>query len=204
MPYVTEYYDEHKDDGNIEFLTVSLDSERSEDELKTVAKEKMPWPIIFDGGGWDAKVAGLFDIHSIPQMMLIGPDGRILLTDLRHDSFGDIGKVIKAGPSFKPMSIKLEPVGKSGGEYRVKIEVDNQGSAKYEISVVYTLATEGKDGRLRWDQKEYALTLKSTGKKYSNTVLLPIGSDTSAVDIDVVVYNSFLGRDVKSRLKTRI
>ncbi|MBP1638688.1 MAG: AhpC/TSA family protein [Bacteroidetes bacterium] len=58
-------------------IGVSLDSER-DTWLKAVAENKMKWLQLSDLKYWDNEVARLYKIESIPQNILIGPDGKIL------------------------------------------------------------------------------------------------------------------------------
>ena len=66
-------------------LGVSLDRDR-----QTIAdfldKEKYPWPVLLDSyesRGTDKSMATYYGIFTIPQMVLIGKDGRVLALDVR-------------------------------------------------------------------------------------------------------------------------
>jgi len=58
-------------------IGVSLDSER-DTWLKAVADNKMKWLQVSDLKYWDNEVAHLYKIESIPQNILVGPDGKII------------------------------------------------------------------------------------------------------------------------------
>ena len=58
-------------------IGISLDSER-DIWLKAVAENKMTWLQVSDLKYWDNEVAHLYKIESIPQNILVGPDGKIL------------------------------------------------------------------------------------------------------------------------------
>ena len=88
MPNVSKAYATFHDRG-FEILGVTLDREKAEAKIKdTQTTMAMPWPQIYDGGYWDAKVAKTYGIFSIPQAILVdGDTGRILAAggDLRGD-----------------------------------------------------------------------------------------------------------------------
>jgi len=58
-------------------IGVSLDSDK-DTWLKAVAENKMKWLQLSDLKYWDNEVARLYKIESIPQNILVGPDGKIL------------------------------------------------------------------------------------------------------------------------------
>lgn len=82
LPNVKSVYGKYRDQG-FEIVGISLD--RSEDSLKDfVAKEKMEWTHIYNASLPAGKdIATRYNITSIPQMILIGRDGKIIATELR-------------------------------------------------------------------------------------------------------------------------
>jgi peroxiredoxin len=58
-------------------IGISLDSEK-DTWLKAVAENKMAWTQLSDLKYWDNEAARLYKIESIPQNILVGPDGKIL------------------------------------------------------------------------------------------------------------------------------
>jgi len=60
---------------------ISLDSER-DTWLKAVAENKMKWLQLSDLKYWDNEVAHLYKVESIPQNILVGPDGKIIEKNL--------------------------------------------------------------------------------------------------------------------------
>jgi thiol-disulfide isomerase/thioredoxin len=86
VPNVVANYDKYHSKG-FEVLGVTLDDKNGLAKVKSVMSEKhMKWPQIFDGGGWQAKVAQLYDIHSIPAAFLVD---------------GDTGKIIAKGDDVR-------------------------------------------------------------------------------------------------------
>ncbi|MFP4287786.1 MAG: redoxin domain-containing protein [Bacteroidales bacterium] len=68
---------------NFEILSVSLDREKDAWE-KGIEDDQMPWPQVSDLKGWNNDAADLYVIRSIPQNVLISPDGTIIDRNLGH------------------------------------------------------------------------------------------------------------------------
>ena len=51
--------------------------------LEFTTTNKMPWPQYFDGKWWKNDLARKFSIESIPAMVLIGPDGKVVSIEAR-------------------------------------------------------------------------------------------------------------------------
>jgi peroxiredoxin len=79
LPNVVASYEKYHDQG-FEILGISLDRADAEEKLASFTKEhKMPWPQVYDGKFWQARVGQLYGIQSIPSMLLIdGDTGEIL------------------------------------------------------------------------------------------------------------------------------
>ncbi|MGE3108739.1 MAG: redoxin domain-containing protein [Phycisphaerales bacterium] len=79
IPHVVEAYNTFHEQG-LEIVSVSLDQANRADNLRAFVKDnKMPWQQIYDGGYWNAKLAKVYDVHSIPAMFLIdGDSGKII------------------------------------------------------------------------------------------------------------------------------
>ena len=89
LPNLTAVYTDLKPKG-FEVLGISLDSERTQDKLAQFTKDKgMAWPQICDGKGWEAELAKLYAVRSIPACFLVdGTTGKLLAkgTELRGAS----------------------------------------------------------------------------------------------------------------------
>ncbi len=79
IPNVVASYEKYHDKG-FEILGISLDRADAEEKLASFTKQhKMPWPQVYDGKFWQARVGQLYGIQSIPAMLLIdGDTGEIL------------------------------------------------------------------------------------------------------------------------------
>jgi peroxiredoxin len=80
-PNVVQNYQRFKD-KNFTVLGVSLD--RAKDPwLQAIAEDNLTWTHVSDLKFWSNEVAQLFKISSIPQNLLVGPDGKVLAKNLR-------------------------------------------------------------------------------------------------------------------------
>jgi len=81
LPNVKKAYEKHHAAG-FEIVGISLDDSHKK-LTDFIAKNKMPWPQFFDGGGWKNKLAQEYGIHSIPATFLLDSKGKIIARDLR-------------------------------------------------------------------------------------------------------------------------
>ena len=81
MPNVKQVYDKYKDD-NFQIIGISLDQSRDK-LVGYLEKEGITWPQVFDGNGWQNRVAQMYGINAIPHMYLIDGDGVIRKSDVR-------------------------------------------------------------------------------------------------------------------------
>ncbi len=94
IPNMLAEYEKYHDQG-FEVVGISLDEERPGVE-KFVADNKIPWPILFAGKGWQDPVAQFYGISGIPQLALIGRDGRVITLDVRGKKLGEqLAKIFK-------------------------------------------------------------------------------------------------------------
>ena len=81
MPNVLEAYNRFHDKG-FEVIGVSFD-QKKEAWVKAVGQLKMPWLQISDLKGWQCAAAPIYKINSIPDNILIDPQGKIIDRGLR-------------------------------------------------------------------------------------------------------------------------
>lgn len=84
LPNVIATYKKYHDQG-FDIIGVSLDSNRAKLESFLKNHDGMTWPQYFDGEGWKNKLAEKYGVQAIPFTILIGPDGKIIGTDLRGE-----------------------------------------------------------------------------------------------------------------------
>ena len=94
MPEVVRIWKKYGGNGFV-IVGVNLDDDRQDFE-SYVKQAGLVWPQYYDGLGWGNKIARLYNVHSIPQTVLIDQDGIIRATGLRggalYDKIGDLLK----------------------------------------------------------------------------------------------------------------
>ncbi|HAL72115.1 MAG TPA: hypothetical protein DCP71_10125 [Verrucomicrobiales bacterium] len=87
LPNVSAAYEKYHDQG-LEILSISLDTEKSLDNLPAIlTKHRMVWPQVCDAAEFDSALVKLYGVRGIPATVLIdGDTGKILATDLRGTS----------------------------------------------------------------------------------------------------------------------
>ncbi|HEY5370454.1 MAG TPA: TlpA disulfide reductase family protein [Hanamia sp.] len=83
-PNVVAAYKKYHD-KNFTILGVSLDQAKQA-WLTAIKADGLAWTQVSDLKGWGNEVAGLFHVTSIPQNLLIGPDGKIVAKNLRGEA----------------------------------------------------------------------------------------------------------------------
>jgi peroxiredoxin len=93
LPNVMAAYEKYHDKG-FEVIGISLDKDG--DKLAAFTKEKkMAWPQVFDGKGWQSKLAQAYNIRGIPATFLLDREGKIAAKDLRGDALSQkVGELI--------------------------------------------------------------------------------------------------------------
>jgi len=72
----------HDSGGDFEIIGVSLDQDR-EALKRFVESEQLPWPQLFDGGGWHNQIAQQYRVTSLPRTFLLDEKGVIRFVDVR-------------------------------------------------------------------------------------------------------------------------
>ena len=80
-PNVVSAYNKYHD-KNFTILSVSLDQAKPA-WLDAIKMDGLTWNHVSDLKGWNNEVAALFQIRSIPQNLLIDPNGKIIAKNLR-------------------------------------------------------------------------------------------------------------------------
>lgn len=84
MPNVKAAYERFHAKG---FDVVGLSFDANADAWKAAIKRfEMPWTNLSDLKGWESAAAKKYKVNSIPDNILIGPDGRIIANGLRGDA----------------------------------------------------------------------------------------------------------------------
>ncbi|WP_198661737.1 TlpA family protein disulfide reductase [Lewinella sp. IMCC34183] len=80
-PNVVRVYEKYRDAG-FEILGISLD-DRRERWLQAIEADALTWRHVSDLKGWRSEHAQLYGVTSIPQTVLLDPDGNIVARNLR-------------------------------------------------------------------------------------------------------------------------
>ncbi|MEP0814148.1 MAG: hypothetical protein HRF49_05725 [bacterium] len=203
FPLLAEYRKNQKFGDKLAFVSISLDNEKTKPALEELIANGLDWPTAYDGGGWDNSIAKLYGVQSIPQLMLIGPDGKILLTDIWSDSYGDVDKVIKAGAAYKPLVIQLTGLDNSAEGYKVRIDVDNPDSTKYQVKIEYYLGKKNAEGRIVWEDEPRYDALSADKNVFHGVFKVP-SKGYDAFIMTVSVFSEFLGKEVSSDFRMRV
>ena len=93
LPSVLAAYHKYHDKG-FDIVGISLDGDQ--DALAAfVRKHGMPWPQQFDGKGWDTGLVTKYGVRGIPEMWLVGTDGKVAATGVQADDLdGQIFKLL--------------------------------------------------------------------------------------------------------------
>ncbi|MBL8880838.1 MAG: redoxin family protein [Phycisphaerales bacterium] len=86
LPNVKDAYKKYKDQG-FEIVSISLDNDKGKCK-SFVEREHMSWLHICDGKGWGAELAKRFGVNAIPQMYVLGRDGKVVARDVRGEALG--------------------------------------------------------------------------------------------------------------------
>lgn len=81
MPNVVEAYEKYHAKG-FDIVGLSFDNKK-EPWVKAIADLKMPWIHLSDLKGWRTVASGIYEVNSIPDNLLIDPQGKIVARGLR-------------------------------------------------------------------------------------------------------------------------
>ncbi|HQT92014.1 MAG TPA: TlpA disulfide reductase family protein, partial [Candidatus Kryptobacter bacterium] len=87
MQYLHKAFERFKG-KDFDILSVSLDASPQDVVTFRDRKWPMPWLQAFGGGAWNSKMVRDFDVNSIPNSILVDPDGKVVAvgSELRGDN----------------------------------------------------------------------------------------------------------------------
>lgn len=100
VPLLVELHEKFR--GRNDFIMLGISRDFEEDALRDFIKDhpKMTWPQAFGEAGGSDAAAEAFGVSGIPAISLIGPDGKILATDLRDERITqEVEKSLGAKPA---------------------------------------------------------------------------------------------------------
>ena len=80
-PNIVKVYNQYKDKG-FEILGVSLDRDKAA-WVKAIGDDGLSWYHVSDLNYWQNEVARLYDVNSIPHVLLLDPEGKIVAKNLQ-------------------------------------------------------------------------------------------------------------------------
>jgi thiol-disulfide isomerase/thioredoxin len=81
-PNVVQTYEKYKNDG-FTIVSVSLDTD-AQKWINAIEQDHLTWPHhVSDLGGWNSKVAKLYQVSSVPFTVLLDREGHVIKTNLR-------------------------------------------------------------------------------------------------------------------------
>lgn len=84
MPNVVAAYEKYHQKG-FDVVGLSFDNKK-EPWVQAIADQKMPWTHLSDLNGWRTVASGVYDVNSIPDNLLIDPQGKIVARGLRGEA----------------------------------------------------------------------------------------------------------------------
>ena len=108
IPFLKKMYEEHKDNDQFAMFTINLDNKR-EKWVNDVKKLNLLWPVISDLKAFKGKVAKAYNIHGIPMIYLIDPQGNIIEKSLRGEEMLEtVRKYLKKKSPEKEFDFTIE------------------------------------------------------------------------------------------------
>ena len=160
LPHVAPFYDEFASD-RFELIGVSLDDESTyEGMLEAIAELGLHYPIIYEGGKWQTRLAVEWDIHSIPATFLINPDGVVVLKNVRgEEGLEVVRKLVEDAPDFLPPAITMSAALEDGMRVVGTADITSLAVGDYEMpfSIAYYLPSEVEGERGEWLGGDYTL-----------------------------------------------
>lgn len=114
IPFLKKVYEAHKDDKNFQMFTINLDDKKEKWE-KDVKELNLPWPVISDLKAFNSEVTDAYNVHGIPMIFLISPEGKIVANNLRGENMiKTVAKHLEE-MNTSPFSLKGSIQGFNGG-----------------------------------------------------------------------------------------
>jgi len=192
LPNVAPFYDEFASD-RFEMIGVSLDTEDTYEEmLGVIADEGLHYPVIYEGGGWQTRLAVEWDIHSIPATFLINPDGVVVLKNMRgEEGLAIVRKLVEDVPDFLPPKMTMSAALEDGTRVVGSADITSLADGDYEMpfSVAYYVPSEVEGERGEWLGGDYTLNFsRERDEKGGESIAMsvtPSEENEEEFDVDV-------------------
>ncbi len=84
IPYLKRVFEQHKGDERFVMFTINLDKKRELWE-QDVKEFNLPWKVISDLKAFNGPITDAYNVHGIPMIYLISPEGNIIEKNLRGE-----------------------------------------------------------------------------------------------------------------------
>ena len=85
----------------LEVVGVNLDFSRNE-LLAYLKENRLPWPQLYEEGGFESRYAKEMGVVTVPMMMLVGPDGKVISHNIQAAEIEDALKKLQTRQARKP------------------------------------------------------------------------------------------------------
>lgn len=85
----------------LEIIGVNLDYTRS-DLMAYLKENRLPWPQLYEAGGFESRFARELGVVTVPLMMLIGPDGNVINNNIQAAEIDDALNKLRQRQAKKP------------------------------------------------------------------------------------------------------
>jgi thiol-disulfide isomerase/thioredoxin len=82
IPWLQKIHD-RGDPTRVQVLGITLDTTDRRTLVAWLNRQRVDWPQIWDGSGYDGPLAERFGVGSLPTTILVARDGRVVATNLR-------------------------------------------------------------------------------------------------------------------------
>lgn len=120
-------------------FTVSLDMPETDAAMtEVIRKNGIDYPVVYDGGGWNAVQAKEWGVSSIPATYLIDPAGNIVATGLRGEALKPaLDFFLGYQGTYAPVGLRTAHSVADDGSLEVRVEVSNPRRGPLPLRLEY-------------------------------------------------------------------
>lgn len=96
-----DLYKKYGGGRGLEIVGVNLDYSRNE-LLAYLKKARLPWPQLYEAGGFENRYAKEMGIVTVPLMLFVGPDGKVISDNIQAAEIEDAFKKLQTRQARKP------------------------------------------------------------------------------------------------------
>ena len=127
-PHMVKLNAEYAPKG-VQIIGISMDQDAAT-ATKTAKEHGLVWPQVWDGSGWHSTPATAWDVHAIPQVFVLSPDG-VLLKDCDPTELdGVLAEIVKKYPTAGPLRARATDVLKEASKILADTKDPDKALAK--------------------------------------------------------------------------